>query len=352
MGLPERYSSGSEISWLGENNMWVYGRSSQIGQMSYSGVPQGSVLGPILLVLYVNVLPDIVESQVKLFADDTKLYSRVQKGDPEGNGTIQKDLTNLEYRSDTRLLRFNAAKCKCMHLGNPEITYTLEGVEIATATEEKELGVYLTNDCKHSLQCTKSAAKAMSSLRVIRRTLKHIDKESFRILYKAYMRPHIEYCVQAWSPYQVNDIKTTEKIQRSATKMVYSLRNKPYLVRLKELKLYHLEIRRLRGNLIEVFKILNGLVEIKPEHLFQMSHNVQTRSHRFKLFKKPLNEGLNLTIQNTSSHRGWWIHRMTSQTAWWMSRQLTILRTESMITGRIMDMGCWKAYNLFYTHQS
>ena len=167
------------------------------------------MLGPILFVLYVNDLPDIVESKVKLFADDTKLYSRVQKDDPEGSDTIQNDLTNLEDWSDTWLLRFNAAKCKCMHFGhdNPEITYTLGGAEIATATEEKDLGVYLTNDCKPSLQCTKSAAKAMSSLRVIRRTFKHIDKESFRILYKAYIRPHIEYCVQAWSPYQVNDIK-------------------------------------------------------------------------------------------------------------------------------------------------
>ena len=92
----------------------------------------------------------------------------------------------------------------------------------------------------------------------------------------------------------MNDIKTIEKIQRRATKLVYSLRNEPYMVRLKELKLYPLEIRRLRGDLIEVFKIMNGLVEMKPEHLFQMSHNVQTRGHRFRLFKKPLNKGLNL----------------------------------------------------------
>ena len=88
-----------------------------------------------------------------------------------------------------------------MHLGhdNPEFTYTLGGAEIAMATEEKDLGVYLTNayDYKPSMQCTKSAAKAMASLRVIRRTFKHIDKESFCILYKAYVRPHIEYCVQA-----------------------------------------------------------------------------------------------------------------------------------------------------------
>ena len=130
-----------------------------------SGVPQGSVLGPILFVLYVNDLPDIVSSKVKLFADDTKLYNRVQKGSPEGSDAIQNDLKNLEVWSDTWLLRFNAGKCKSMHLGsdNPETTYVLGGEEIATAKEEKDLGVYLTDDCKPSLQCTKAAMKAMTS---------------------------------------------------------------------------------------------------------------------------------------------------------------------------------------------
>ena len=261
-----------------------------------SGVPQGSVLGPILFVLYVNDLPDIVSSKVKLFADDTKLYNRVQKGSPEGSDAIQNDLKNLEVWSDTWLLRFNAGKCKSMHLGsdNPETTYVLGGEEIATAKEEKDLGVYLTDDCKPSLQCTKAAMKAMTSLRVIRRTFKYIDKDSFRILYKTYIRPHVEYCVQAWCPYQVNDIKTLEKIQRRATKLVPSLRREPYLVRLKELKLYPLEIRRLRGDLIEVFKIMNGLVDMKPSDLFLMSHNTGTRGHGFKLFKKHLKKGLNL----------------------------------------------------------
>ena len=164
-----------------------------------SGVRQGSVLGPILFVLYVNDLPDIVSSKVKLFADDTKLYNRVQKGSSDVSDAIQNDLKNLEVWSDTWLLRFSAGKCKSMHLGsdNPETTYVLGGEEIATAKEEKDLGVYLTDtleeiatakeekdlgvyltdDCRPSLQCTKAAMKAMTSLRVIRRTFKYIDKD-------------------------------------------------------------------------------------------------------------------------------------------------------------------------------
>ena len=144
-----------------------------------SGVPQGqgSVLGPILFVLYVKYLSDIVSLKVKLFADDTKLYNGVQKGSSEGNDAIQNDLKNLKVWSDTWLLRFNAGKCKSMYLGsdNPETTYVLGGEEIVTAKEEKDLGVYLTDDCKPSLQCTKAAMKAMTSLRVIRGTFKYIS---------------------------------------------------------------------------------------------------------------------------------------------------------------------------------
>ncbi|XP_072023445.1 uncharacterized protein [Amphiura filiformis] len=83
-------------------------------------------------------------------------------------------------------------------------------------------------------------------------------------------------------------------MQRRATKLVPSLREKPYQERLEEFNLYPLEVRRLRGDLIEVFKILNGLEDIRPEELFTKLHNTDTRGHNFKLFKKQLHKGLNL----------------------------------------------------------
>ena len=121
---------------------------------------------------------------------------------------------------------------------------------------------------------SKPAAKAMSSLGIIKRSFKYIDNNSFSILYKAYIRPHLEYCVQAWNPYQIGDIKTLEKVQRRATKLVKSLRYKPYDERLKILKLYPLEVRRTRGDLIEVFKIINGLEDINPKEFITMSHTI------------------------------------------------------------------------------
>ena len=111
-------------------------------------------------------------------------------------------------------------------------------------------------------------------------------------MYKAYIRPHVEYCVvQVWSPHQVNNIKSQDHWEDPEES--YKAGAQPNK-KLKELKLYPLEIRRLRGDLIEVIKIMNSLVEMKPEHIFRKSHNVQTRSQHFKLFKEPLNKTLSL----------------------------------------------------------
>ena len=198
-----------------------------------SGVPQGSVLGPILFVLYINDLPDIVKSTAKLSADDTKLYNQVTIDNSGGADQIQHDLETLEKWSDTWLLRFNASKCKCMHMGhkNSARCYTLNGETIQAVDEEKDLEVYLSSDCKPSLQCTKATGKAMQSLRIIKRTFNYIDKDGFAVLYRAYIRPHLEYCVQAWCPYLQKDIKSLEKVQRRATKLVPSLRERGFMRR-------------------------------------------------------------------------------------------------------------------------
>ena len=85
-----------------------------------------------------------------------------------------------------------------------------------------------------------------------------------------------------------------EKVQRRATKLVRNIRRKPYEERLKILKLYPLEARRMRGDLIEAFKLLKGLESIKPEEFFTLSHNTGTRGHNLNIFKKRLSKGLEL----------------------------------------------------------
>ena len=238
-------------------------------------------------------MPYIITSSVKLFADDTKLYNQITREYSEGGDRIQADLQTLEGWSNTAwLLRFNASKCKCMHMGydNPSRSYTLNGETIQAVDEEKDLGVYLSSDCKPTLQCTKAAAKAMLSLRIIKRTFNYIDKAGFAILYQAYIRPNW-YCAQAWSAY-LQDIKCLEKVRRRATKLVPSLQEKEHEERMKELDLYPLVVRRVRGDLIKTFKILNGF-EDTDASMFSVVKST-ARGHSMKVFKKRLMKDLNL----------------------------------------------------------
>ena len=132
-----------------------------------SGVLQGSVLGPILFILYINDLPEHVSSRLKMFADDTKIYGPATTVDK--TKVIQDDLEKLQLWSEKWLLKFNAGKCKTMHMGSRNLNNNYHmGQTILDSTEEKDLGAVITSDCKQSTQCSKVISKGMNSLRVIR----------------------------------------------------------------------------------------------------------------------------------------------------------------------------------------
>ena len=120
--------------------------------------------------------------------------------------------------------------------------------------EEKDLGVWITNYLKHEKQVIAALQRAMTVLRSVERAFVRFDIETFSI------RPHLEYCIQAWAPYYAKDILLLEKVQRRATKLVWGLKDLSYEERLERLKLFSLELeaRRLCGDLIQTFKLLTG----------------------------------------------------------------------------------------------
>ena len=210
------------------------------------------------------------------FGDEYSDWVRVPRDQLE----FQDDLEKLGEWSEEWLLAFNVGKCKRMHMGygNPRYQYymrTPDGqVTLDEINEEKDLGVWLDRSMMSSLQCNKAAGKAMSALAAIRKTFTFFDRESFKIVYKVYIRPHMEYCVQAWNPYLVKDIKCLEKVQKRATSLIPSIARYSYQDRLKILELYSLERRRERGDLIETFKILKGLERVEKEKWFTLPENV------------------------------------------------------------------------------
>ena len=219
-------------------------------------------------MVYIDDLEEGVTCTILKFADDTKLLRETKEiGDKK---ILQDDIDKLVRWSEKWQMLFNFGKCKCLHTGprNSGMNYEMGGTILSKTVKEKYLVVSMSANMKVSEQCIIEASKGKQVHGMIRRNITHKEKSLIVPLYKAIVRPHLEYCIQAWSPYRRKDIDMLEKIQRRATKLIPGLRDLSYEERLKECGLITLETRRLRGGQIEVFKILNGYENIDSTIFF------------------------------------------------------------------------------------
>ena len=259
-----------------------------------SGIPQGSVLGPLLFVIYINDMPESVSSPTHLFADDTKMH-RIIRCLME-TCHLQTDISTLQSWSRLWLLEFHDDKCKHMHIGTHTTGphyYTMQNgnnkVVLETLVCERDLGVHVDYQLKFDKHIQKIVNKANAMVGLIRRTYKFLDHQNFVLLYKALVRSHMDYATAVWSPYKVKYIQQLEGVQRRATKMLPGMRDLSYTERLKILKLPTLAYRRARIDMIETFKIAKGIYDsdIVPCLPFVANTNdsIVTRGHQYKLFK-------------------------------------------------------------------
>ena len=260
-----------------------------------SGIPQGSVLGPILFVLFINDLPSCVKSHVLLFADDTKLYRQVDG--QKDSDIVQDDLDSLFSWSKNWLLKFHPDKCKVLKIRNRGKkvntgSYSMGRYDGSRATleivdNEKDIGVTVDSHLNFEKHIQTQVNKANQTVGLIRRSFKYLDKKTFILLFKSLVRPVLEYASSTWSPYKKKDIDCIENVQRRATKMLPGMKDMSYEERLKELKLPTLKFRRLRGDLIETFKILQNIYDKRVTGgMFELCENTITRGHSLKIVKQ------------------------------------------------------------------
>ena len=139
-----------------------------------------------------------MKSIVKIFADDTKIYARVNND--EEHKILQEDLDNLMKWSGDWLLKFNKSKCKHLHIGrDTNKTYTIDGENINLTTEEKDLGVTVDHQLKFQKHIGEQVKKANEKLGIIHRSFSYMDEEMFLTLYKSLVRPHLEYGCCVWA---------------------------------------------------------------------------------------------------------------------------------------------------------
>jgi len=223
-----------------------------------SGVPQGSILGPVLFYIFVGNMDSGTECTLSKFADDTKLCGAIDT--LGGRDATQRDLHRLERWVRTNFMKFNKAKCKALHMGRgtPKHKYRLGGEWIESSTVEKDLGVLVDEKLNLTWQCVLTVQKASHTLGCIKSSVAHKSREVILPLCSALVRTHLESCVQLWSPQHRKDMDPLGEGPEEATKMIRRLEHLSYEERLTELGLLSVEKRRLRGDLRAAFQYLKG----------------------------------------------------------------------------------------------
>ena len=287
--LQEHGIDGKPLGWM---RAFLTNRTQQVlveGVVSTraavtSGVPQGSVLGPLLFLLYINDLPDHISSSIKLFADDCKVYNPVYSS--QARDALQEDLNKLGNWSSQWLLPFNLDKCHVLHVGpsNPNATYMMQGRPLKATESERDLGIIVDGLLDFHQQTTGAVAKANRILGVIKKSFANLDKQSLPVLFISLIRPLLEFSNCIWGPFSRGDQRLVERVQRRATKMVPELRQKPYSERLRLLDLPSLTYRRLRGDMIVIYQILHDAMHVQ-DGLLRLAEAGITRGHPFKLHK-------------------------------------------------------------------
>jgi hypothetical protein len=195
-----------------------------------SGVPQGSVLGPLLFLLYINDLPRNISSECRLFADDALLYNV-----RENRNTLQEDLDKLQKWASIWQLSFNATKCSVLSVGETNSTqeFFLNNIKLKNVNHHPYLGVELSSDLKFHQHFENMSSKASRLLGMLSRVLSSADTKTRKVAYDTIVRPVVEYGCQAWDPYLKKDIKKLERIQNRALRFIFKIKGKVSFAKLR-----------------------------------------------------------------------------------------------------------------------
>ena len=282
---------GRTLSWIRE---FLSNRQQEVivdGAVSdpapvVSGVPQGTVLGPILFLVFINDLPSELVCPTRLFADDCIVYNRIRNRNDSDK--LQRDLDTLGQWERRWGMEFHPQKCSvlsCTRSHKPKsFAYTLKGHTLEHQTTTKYLGVDITSKLSWDTHINRITKKASSMLGFVRRNLKVANRNTKSNAYYTLIRPHLEYCCTIWSPHTDEEIKRLETIQRQCARYVCNQYDRTASVTalLKDLSWDTLASRRTKTQLTLLFKIVHGIVDIPPDQYLIPGHSRTRSNHKYK----------------------------------------------------------------------
>ena len=276
--------SSHSIAWV---SSYLHNRRQRVslrGQTSEwasvtSGVPQGSVLGPLLFNIFLSDLPKKITSFNRSYADDLKLLS------PSFLHLIlQKDIKAVSDWADENSLVLNHDKCIVMHFGhnNPCYQYFIQDKILNTSNAHTDLGIMVDSTLKFHQHADFIVSKVFKKAHFILKCFSRLCPSSFTLLYTTFLRPVLEYCSQIARPSYSSFVTRLESCQRRLTKWCKPIKHLTYQERLKRLNLPSVEQRLLRGDLILTYQILHKLLTVDISDFFCLKSTI-TRGHRYQL---------------------------------------------------------------------
>ena len=290
---------GDLLQWI---NAFLSNRTQQVKIINsvsnvidiISGVPQGSVLGPTLFLLYINDLTDILSNvegcSVKLYADDVKLYSSFKIA----NYSVDL-VTMLDRITEWAIvwqLKIATNKCVSHRIvssslkNNDKYCYKLNDFLLDWSENTKDLGITIDTHLEFKQHIANIVHTAHTRVNLILKCFVSRDREVLVKAYITYVRPILEYCAPVWSPYRIGLIKKIEDVQRRFTTRLAGLQYVTYIERANILCLDLLQIRRIKLDLIMCYNIIRGNVGIECPRFFKIVKSSRTRGHNYKIYKQ------------------------------------------------------------------
>ena len=261
-----------------------------------SGVPQGSVLGPLLFLIYVNFLTHSVLAQTKIFADDLKLYIKIKT---DSGPSILSDMLMCQQAIDSLFnvskswgLKMNSSKCVVLRFQRRQVDwealgitglYYMDSTPIPVRDTAVDLGITLDSSLKFHQHIANIVNKAGGVMQNILKATINRDATFMVPLFTTHVRPLLEYSSALWNLGYIGDIKLLESVQRRWTKNIRGLENLSYSERLKLLNLFSIQGRLLRHDIVKYWQIFHNRCAISPTDLFDSPLNPSTRGHQYKI---------------------------------------------------------------------